>query len=68
MPSIEQLAVYYMWASIGLTVAHKLVEAARGVVSVTPSPDDDRALDVVEKVLGHLDAALGFFAMRLGKK
>jgi len=60
--------MYYMYASVGLTVAHKLVGAARNVVSITPSKDDDKALDAVERVLGQLDALLGFFAMRLGKK
>lgn len=65
---MEQFAVYYMWASLGLTAAHKIVEALHEWAVTTPATEDDRAIEKVAGVLAALDGLLGFFAVRLGKK
>lgn len=65
---LSHLAMYYTAASIGVTAAHKICAALHDVVLATPSDKDDRALASIEKFLAFADTALGFFAMRLGKK
>lgn len=66
--SAEQFAVAYTAASLGLTALHKIVEVARYVASKTASKADDHAVTKAEGVLAFLDQALGFFAVRLGRK
>ncbi len=65
---MEHFATYYMWASIGLTAAHKIVESLHAWAVTTPASEDDAAIEKIAGVLAALDGLLGFFAVRLEKR
>jgi hypothetical protein len=65
---MEDFALYYTYASLGLTAAHQIVQKLQEWALTTPSEADDEVVSKIAGVLAALDGLLGFFAMRLGKK
>jgi hypothetical protein len=64
--SFEQLFTY---GTLGVTLAHKLVDVAKWFASQTKSTEDDKVVGKVASVLDQISTAMGYLpALRLKGK
>lgn len=64
---MDQVAAYFGYVVAALTVADKLLDAARAFAAATPGKSDDQAVEKAATWLDYAHRAVSYLAVAKGK-